>query len=273
MPVVIAPSIARALCVACTSVVLGLRLIPWPAPADAAEPPTPSPPATTVSAEDELSPDYQSENGSSNQVNLRAQLPYDDARWLVRIKLPIVTAAPSQSVTGAGDLALWDLAVFNSGRGQWLAGPTLRIPTAKDSLGTNKYSLGPAAGYVVSDRGWTLGFFGQSFFSIIGPSSYPPVGKTQIDPVVKLGLQRGWSVGFSTMQFTYDWVRNRWTDVPLGLRVGKSAIGELKSLDAYMEGERNLARAPDTPGWTVRALVRWTFSGLQNAASDAADDR
>jgi hypothetical protein len=233
---------------------------------------TPAPPSATVSAEDELSPNYQSESGSSNLVNLRAQIPYDNATWIVRIKLPIVTAAPSESVTGAGDLALWDLAVVNAGYGQWLLGGTVRVPTAHDSLGTNKYSIGPSAGYAIQRGTSTFGFFTNSFFSVVGPSWYPGVAKTQIEPALKYDLSNGWSVGLSTMQFTYDWVRNRWTDAPLGFRVGKNPLGRLSLFDAYFEVERNLAHVADTPGWTIRVLLRRKIAGPQSASSNE-DDR
>jgi hypothetical protein len=228
----------------------------------------PAPPSTTVSTEDEFSPSYQNESGSSNIVNLRAQIPYDDSSWLVRVKLPIVTAAPAESVTGAGDLALWDLAVMNAGNGQWLVGGTLRVPTAHDSLGTNKYSIGPSAGYLTQQGASTVGFSVNAFFSVVGPSSYPGVAKTQLEPEFKYNLSSGWSVGLSTMQFTYDWVRNRWTDVPLGFRIGKSAIGSMKRFDTYFEMERNLADVADSPGWTIRALVRYELAGPNDPASD-----
>jgi hypothetical protein len=249
-------------------------LLPLPALADTTgSPATPAPPSTSISAEDELSPNYQSESGSSNILNLRAQLPNADASWVLRIKIPIVTAAPSESVTGAGDLAIWDLAVRNAGQGQWLIGPTFRFPTASDSLGTNKYSLGPALGYVTVPGRWTMGFFTQAFFSIIGPASSPAVAKTQIAPALKYDLRNGWSLGFSTMQFTYDWVLNRWTNVPLGVRIGKKFRGALKSFDAYLEAEQNLARSSDSPEWTIRALARWKFSAGQNAPSDTDQDQ
>lgn len=233
---------------------------------------TPAAPTETVSAEDEYSPSYYGENGDSNTVNLRLQLPSANARWLLRLKLPIVTAAPPESVPGRGDLAIWDLAVLNAGHGQWLVGPTLRLPVANDSLGSHKYSIGPAFGYAQQAQRVTYGFFAQAFFSVIGPSSYPPVEKADIAPTLKVDLAGGWNVGLSTMQFTYDWARNRWTDVPLGFRIGKSSIAELKPLDAYFELERNLAHTADTPGWTMRLLTRWNFGKTTNSPSDADQD-
>ena len=252
-------------------------LIPAPCRADSTSAPTPAPPSTSVSAEDEYSPSYQGESGSSNLIDLRAQIPYDNSAWVLRLKLPIVTAAPSASLTGAGDLSLWDLAVLNVGQGQWLLGPTLRIPIGNDTLGTHKYSAGPSFGYIEQRGGHTylaFGFFAQSFFSVIGPSWYPGVSKTQIAPVLKIVFPSGVAVGLSAMQFTYDWVINRWTDVPVGLRVGKKPLSaRLSALDAYFEAERNLVHTPDTPGWTIRGLFRWRFFGPQNAPTDSDQDQ
>jgi hypothetical protein len=138
---------------------------------------------------------------------------------------------------------------------------TLRLPTANDSLGTHKYSIGPAVIYTTSLGRWTLGLSQESFFSIIGPKSYSTVGKTQIAPTARFGLPSGWSVGLSTMQFTYDWVLNRWTDVPFGLRLEKRSLAGLRPLDAYVEAERNLVDQSDTPAWTIRSALRWTFMG------------
>src|ERR1700728_1061753 len=135
--------------------------------------PSPAPPAASVSIEEEVSPEYDGESGSSSLVNLRGQLPYvAGAQYVFRLKLPVVTSAPATAVTGAGDLALYDLAVTDVARGRWLEGVTIRIPSAQnDSLGSGKYSVGPAVGYETERGPWTLGFFQQDFFSVIGPAS------------------------------------------------------------------------------------------------------
>lgn len=227
----------------------------------AAPTPSPAPPSPYVSIEEEASPTYDREAGSSNVINLRVQLPYiAGAQYLLRLRMPIVTSAPATAVTGAGDLALYDLGVRDSRRSRWLEGIVIRIPTAQnDSLGTGKYSLGPAVGYQTREGPWTLGFFQQSFFSVIGPKSRSPVGQSKIQPVASLALPQGWSVGLSSMNVTYDWVRNRWTELPVGLQIDKSFGDGLRPLDASFEVEKNLADTRGAPAWTLRALLQWTF--------------
>ncbi len=231
--------------------------------------PSPSPPpanraapASYFSAEEEVSPTYDDTTGSSTVLNLRGQIPYlaGGTQYVFRVKLPIVTSAPATSITGAGDIALFDLVVLDHPGGRWLAGTTVRVPSAQnDSLGSGKYSAGPAFGYETKDGPWTLGFFNQDYFSIIGPASRAPVGQTKIEPTIVYSLPRGWTIGSSTMSFTYDWVRNEWTEVPLGLGIGKAFQNDLQPLNASLEAEKNLAAVPDVPGWTIRASVKWTF--------------
>jgi hypothetical protein len=227
----------------------------------AAPTPTPAPPAPYVSIQEEVSPNYDDESGSSSLVNLRGQLPYvAGAQYVLRLKLPIVTSAPATAVTGAGDLALYDLAVTDVARGRWLEGVTIRVPSAQnDSLGSGKYSIGPAFGYETQHGPWTLGFFQQGFFSVIGPTSRSPVGQSKIEPVVTLALGSGWSVGLSSMTITYDWVHNEWTEVPVGVCAAKRFSRGLSPLEASVEMEQNLADVKGTPGWTIRTLLKWTL--------------
>ena len=224
--------------------------------------PSPAPLAPYFSAEEEVSPTYDATTGSSTQLNLRGQLPLaiDGGQYVLRIKLPLVTSSPANSVTGAGDLQLFGLAVRYAAGGRWLEGVTIRVPTGQDdSLGTGKYSLGPAVGYQTQSGPWTLGLFTQSFFSVAGPSWRTGVGQTKVDPNVTYGLVNGWSVGLSTMSFTYDWVRNQWIGVPVGFRIEKALNGP-RPFTAIFEYERNLVAAPDTPNLTLRLLGQWTFS-------------
>src|SRR5262249_32596994 len=137
---------------------LALALAPRTAAADPAPAPTPAP---YVSVEEEASPNYDGVRGSSTQFNFSGQTLFGNG-FLVRLKYPVVTSAPSQSITGAGDLSLYELKVVTTAPGTWLAGFTLRLPTAQDSsLGSGKYSIGPALGYQVRSGLWTLGFFTQ----------------------------------------------------------------------------------------------------------------
>jgi hypothetical protein len=76
---------------------------------------------------------------------------------------------------------------------------------------------------------------------------------------VTLALAPGWSIGLSTMAVTYDWVKNEWTEVPVGLRVAKRFSRGRSPLEASFEVEQNLADARGAPAWTIRTLLKWTL--------------
>jgi hypothetical protein len=253
-----------------------------PSPAPAASPapaPVPSlpPPRPYVSLEEEYSPDYDDESGQSVLLNLRAQLPYveNGQQYVIRVKLPFVTTSPPEAVTGVGDSTLTYLAVDDASGGRWTYGVTMKLPTAGDSsLGSGKYSIGPAAGYERTSGVWTVGLGTTNYFSVIGPASRAQVAQTKIDPSAQLSLPRGWAIGTSTMSYTYNWVPGMWVNVPLGLRIekafGTNAGLPLAQLLAPIVGsaefEKNLVATADTPSWTIRVMLRWNLPRSKNVA-------
>ena len=247
---------------------------PSPAPSPVASLPPPRP---YVSLEEEYSPDYTDESGQSVLLNVRAQLPYleNGQQYVIRVKLPFVATAPAEAVTGVGDSTLTYLAVSDASGGRWTYGATMKLPTAGDSsLGSGKYSIGPAAGYERVSGVWTVGFATTNYFSVIGPSSRAQVAQTKIDPSALLSLPRGWAIGTSTMSYTYNWVPGTWVNVPLGLRIEK-AFGTnsgfplaqlLAPIVGSAEFEKNLVATADTPSWTIRVMLRWNLPRSKNAA-------
>ncbi len=223
-------------------------------------------PNASVSIEDEFSPAYDDLSGSSNTINLRAQIPWGKPLLLfagtgrrlhvLRIRLPFVTSAPANAITGSGDTTLVGLAIFDSKTSRWVIGPSLRLPTASHgALGSGKWQIGPAAGYTLKLKSTTLGIFTQNFFSFAGDGSRPPVARSQLDPTIVFALPGGWAIGTSQMRFTYDWNTRAWTDVPLGVRIERSGLGVGGRLTAAIEAEKNLADVRGASAWTLRASL------------------
>jgi hypothetical protein len=184
-----------------------------------------------------------------------------DEPYAFTFKLPVVTNSPATSVTGAGDLQLFLLTLRGTPSRRWTEGLTIRLPTGQnDSLGSGKYSIGPAIGYRSIQGPWILGLVVRNYFSVFGPSSRTGVGQTFFDPNVGFVFSKHWTIGNSTTGYAYDWVRNRWTSVPLGFRIEKE-FPRVEPLTAVFEMEKNLANAPGTPNLTIRTLVQWTLPG------------
>jgi hypothetical protein len=261
----------------------------WEAQANADPSPAPSSPPVVPSAteapdfegpgvpnlwyslEEETSPDYTGEGGSSSQLNLRAQIPLGSLLGhfptpifapkpfqLIKIKLPFVLSSPKQALQGAGDATVVILEYLGRKVRKWVVGPALKLPTASGTgLGSGKWSIGPAVGYTILGRRTEAGAFSQSFFSFAGPKANPRVSQTQIQPMYTVSFGRGWTLGTSQMQFTYNWQKNQWTTVPLGVRIADSFDMSTSRWTAGFEVEKNLVHELDTPGWTLRLNLRY----------------
>jgi len=261
----------------------GVAATPTPAPTPSTSVPdnndvapdfnAPLNPTMWFSLEDEFSPSYDGLSGSSNQVNVRGQLPLGHVGeklptlflpndlQLVKFKVPIVTGAPAGAQKGAGDTTLGFLEFQGSKAKKWAFGPLFKIPTAGTAdLGSGKWSVGPAVGYTYTHGTTVIGWYQQTYFSFAGPKSRPPVSQTQFQPALSFILKKGWILGFSQMQFTYNWENNQWSAVPLGFRIARNYRDSRGQLAAGFEAEKNLVAVQGTPGWTLRLNFKYRFS-------------
>ena len=90
-----------------------------------------------------------------------------------------------------------------------------------------------------------------------GESDKPPVSKIKVQPILAVSLPRGWEVGTSEMNFTYNWIKGQWSDLPLGFEIGKNF--ELCSQKLKFSGqvEYNFATAANTSAWTLRFTLEY----------------
>ena len=216
----------------------------------------------------------QTVSGSSNQLNLRAQIPLaanppianllasGQALSLIKLKMPIVLSAPSnagiEAATGTGDVTATWLGGFGTSQSRWAAGAAFKFPTGSGSLGSGKWSAGPALGYTYGTGRWTFGVYTQSFFSYAGSGSRSPVAQTQVEPQISVALSDGWSLGTSDMKFTYDYDEGSFANVPVGVRIAKQIKAGSRRWDAYFEAEKNLKASGGTT-WSLRLGAKLVF--------------
>ncbi len=216
----------------------------------------------------------QSISGPSNQLNLRAQIPLaisppitnllasGHALSLIKLKVPIVLSAPSntgvEAATGTGDVTMTWLGGFGTAQARWAGGAAFKFPTGSGSLGSGKWSAGPALGYTYETGLWTLGVYTQSFFSYAGSGARSPVAQTQLQPQISVALPGGWSIGNSEMKFTYNYDEGAFANVPVGIRVAKQVDTGARRLDAYFEAEKNLNTSGGTT-WNLRLGAKLVF--------------
>lgn len=161
--------------------------------------------------------------------------------------------------TGLQDIALLDLAIWPTSFGRMGLGGVISIPIASDpSLGSEKWSVGPAFVLMTKLGGFQGGFLLQGLFSVAGNEERADVDVLTLQPFGGIGLANNWSVGLSDIVFTYDTRRGKWVSVPFGLRLEKFVTLGSQSARAYVDAEYGFLRDEISPEWTYR----FTFSPL-----------
>ena len=130
-----------------------IALAAWPAAAETEaggqnEGNDPLTPKAALQVQDYFQPVLLGQPGQgANQVNLRAVMPSETLgiRQLGRVTLPVVSTAwgTPDTVTGLGDLTIFDMAVFLVDKAKFGIGPLVVAPTATSrALGEGKWQGG-----------------------------------------------------------------------------------------------------------------------------------
>lgn len=165
---------------------------------------------------------------------------------------------PTEDQTGLGDTSIFDFMMFDSPwyQGRLALGVSAILPTATDpALGSEKWSLGPAAGTVARLGDLTLGAIALANFSVAGKSDRDEVSALTIQPIGSYGLSNGWSLELSEISYNYDFKQGKWSTVPLGGRVAKLVQFGERSVRFYVDAEYNFADSAVAPEWTYRFAV------------------
>lgn len=166
---------------------------------------------------------FRDVDGSANQVVFRMAIPFalGDTHHIFRVTQPYVTTSPSGS-KGFTDTTVFDLMVFNEHWGRWGVGVSGTVPTGQDGLTTDKWTAGPALGFVNSSaKQYNWGLFTQTFFSFAGKGSAPSVGLMNIQPIYSYQLGEGRSIGLGNSALVYDFEASRWSSLMASVNYGQ----------------------------------------------------
>ena len=98
---------------------------------------------------------------------------------------------------------------------------------------------------------WDKAYLSIGYY-VAGKSDRKNVSMLSFMPFGGIGFGEGWSVGISDMNFNYDFKQDKWTSLPLGLRLEKLvSLGKLP-VRIYVEAEYNFQDAVVGPRWTHR---------------------
>ncbi|KAE9629935.1 hypothetical protein [Parasedimentitalea maritima] len=197
---------------------------------------------------------------SSNSVQFRAAVPFRlwSLNHIFRATLPYATETAAGR-SGFGDITVFDLVTFDRTWGRFGVGGVALLPTGKTGLSAEKWAVGPAAGFVAQRPWGLLGLFNQNLFTVAGESGQPDVNISTLQPILSVPIGNGWSVGASDMTFVYDWEQNRFSSLPLGVKVAKLTSLGGKTVQWQLSYERNFydtGNGPkDTIGLTGKLLL------------------
>jgi len=207
------------------------------------------------------------ENRTQNITNIQPVIPIGiskNVNLIFRTIIPIINQpiADNQTKFGMGDIAL---SLFftprKPGKLIWGVGPAIGLATATDpTLGTGKWSAGPAIIILVQPGGWTLGFTAQNTWSFAGQSDRGDVNAFYLNAFIVRNIAKGWYVNTAPI-ITANWEAESGQEwlIPMGAGVGKIfRIGKLP-MNAQV-GYYNYIVAPDNgPKWQLRAQLNFMF--------------
>ena len=221
----------------------------------------PTAPLMAFQFQDSYSPSvYNTDGAAQNFLQFRAAIPFElwGLQNIFRVTVPYFTETPSGN-TGLSDTVLFDLVTFDRSWGRFGVGAVGLLPTGAEGLSAEKWGIGPAVGFTAKSGKLLWGLFNQNIFSFAGNSAMPDVNSSILQPIATLGLGNGWSTGLSEMSITYDWNRNAWVSLPLGVKLSKLQRFGTTPVQFTAQYEHNFAQDFTTPedlySFTVKFLM------------------
>jgi hypothetical protein len=200
---------------------------------------------------------FRDVDGTANQLVLRAAIPWEGFGRpnIFRVTLPLFTHSPSGR-TGISDTTVFNLTVFNESWGRWGVGIDGTLPTGRDGLTTDQWTIGPAFGFVNSStKQFNWGLFTQTFFSFAGSDSAPDVRIVNVQPIASYQLGGGRSVSLGNSALVYDVERSRWSSVMFGLNYGQVVTWGGHKWRPNVEVDYDFRNLHGNQEWVVRAAI------------------
>lgn len=164
---------------------------------------------------------------------------------------------PGGRATGIGDLLHASFYTpASSNNFVWGLGGLLSIPTATDStLGSGKWSAGPAFRITYRSGLWNLGAFGGQTWSFAGDDQRNDTSQLIVRGAVRRKLANDWFF-VSAPIITANWKASgeKWL-VPLGGGIGKVFDIDSKPWAVSLQGYYNVIKPIGAPNWAARLSV------------------
>lgn len=144
----------------------------------------------------------------------------------------------------------------------WGIGPSITVPTATDdSIGSEKWSAGPAAVALTMPGNWVVGTLVRQLWSFAGEGDRQDVSQLLVQPFVNYNLPGGW-YAVSSPVITANWEADSadtWT-VPVGGGMGKIFHLGGQAMNAQLQSFYNVASPQYGPDWSLRFQLQFLFA-------------
>lgn len=207
------------------------------------------------------------EDGSQWRINIQPVIPVSiGENWnlITRTILPLINQNDIP-VSGQGESGLGDIVASQffspktpTDRGWiWGVGPVWLLPTATDdTLGGEKFGLGPTAVVLRQQGPWTYGALAYHVWSVAGDDDREDVNATFLQPFLSYITPTQTTFGLNT-ESTYDWQNDQWS-VPINLTVAQ--LLKIGGLPVQVSaGVRYWADAPENGPEDWGARIQLTF--------------
>lgn len=140
----------------------------------------------------------------------------------------------------------------------WGVGPVFLWPTAtNDSLGSEKWGMGPTGVALIQKGPWTYGLLANHLWSFAGDDDRNDVNATFLQPFLTYTTSKALTFFLNT-ESTYNWDAEEWT-VPINIGANQLLLMGNQPIQVG-GGFRYYADAPDGgPDWGIRLSVVFLF--------------
>jgi len=201
-------------------------------------------------------------NGERYTLNIQPVIPFtlnEDWNLITRTIVPVVYQDDvlidgNSTQFGLGDTVqsfFFSPQKPGPGGAIWGVGPVFLWPTAtNDSLGSEKWGIGPTGVVLFQHGPWTYGALANHIWSYAGDGDRPYVNSTFLQPFVNYTTKSALTFFLNT-ETTYDWNAEEWT---IPINVGANQLLHFGHQPIQIgAGFRYYADAPDGgPEWGIR---------------------
>ncbi|MCE9555758.1 MAG: hypothetical protein K8T91_20615 [Planctomycetes bacterium] len=190
---------------------------------------------------DEIGVPLDTEDGELNQLDFRAQVPFDAFGKFNAARVEVQYNINSSDGDGLYDVMLFDMVVTKTSWGKWGIGPSISMVPNSSSNGST-FQAGPAAGVISITEHWTIGLLTQNYLS----SQYC---QTDIEPLLTYKFNETTWLSLGDIKFEYDWTNGHWIQVPLGIELARIVDIAGQKIDFFVNPQYNLRNSDGNQEW------------------------